>query len=493
MILNLFEESGTSVIPGEQAFRQCIFDAEKKEGRTTRIEKKTVMRLLGELITSGQIKTLHISPSTHPGVLKPETLFFLSTTSEEEVASHVQCFAEYRLKKKLPASCMENLDEKGEEERFDEPEDDVTWEQVCPNGQPEDLFLTQIVNPKFQRLQQMHLYMWCLTFGLHGNTDLNVDSLPVELFPWLQIPPESWPPPTPLGLLLDDIIGNMPLILVSMVIGTIKLKTSSVLPSVYKYINDPANRLVLFKDLPRKVRKDLTKLNKDYNRLSSGVVKCLALLKSMNLVHFDMERGKSFKSLVFVHVLPAGEFLDTSKCTQRKSFFTNEARSMFPVVRVPLNSPMDVAHFWSHLRETCLLTQIMLTARSRTSVSVCEDEHQLVYDGTTRDHNMGSFDLRGFGAGGLAPSMFSHVARNWGTFLPTKHTHLLGREESNGGQIKVVNVPKEMVAMRQGGRGLKRPSRSEPRDDNTPKPKKRAIKQNAKSTKVMDPPARDQM
>jgi hypothetical protein len=228
MILNLFEESGTSVIPGEQAFRQCIFDAEKKEGRTTRIEKKTVMRLLGELITSGQIKTLHISPSTHPGVLKPETLFFLSTTSEEEVASHVQCFAEYRLKKKLPASCMENLDEKGEEERFDEPEDDVTWEQVCPNGQPEDLFLTQIVNPKFQRLQQMHLYMWCLTFGLHGNTDLNVDSLPVELFPWLQIPPESWPPPTPLGLLLDDIIGNMPLILVSMVIGTIKLKTSSV-------------------------------------------------------------------------------------------------------------------------------------------------------------------------------------------------------------------------------------------------------------------------
>ena len=190
-----------------------------------------------------------VHPCSSSFYLQPETLFFLSTTSEEEVASHVQCFAEYRLKKKLPASCMENLDEKGEEERFDEPEDDVTWEQVCPNGQPEDLFLTQIVvsgsialshdnhmmvhpspvqNPKFQRLQQMHLYMWCLTFGLHGNTDLNVDSLPVELFPWLQIPPESWPPPTPLGLLLDDIIGNMPLILVSMVIGTIKLKTSSV-------------------------------------------------------------------------------------------------------------------------------------------------------------------------------------------------------------------------------------------------------------------------
>ena len=98
------------------------------------------------------------------------------------------------------------------------------------------------------------------------------------------------------------------------------------------------------------------------------------------------------------------------------------------------------------------------------------------------------YDRQGFGAGGLPPSLFAHLARNWTTFLKPvggsgggvraslHHSEedvngespsvveesptgtLVGTVVHGGECIKVVEVPKAAISQGKGGRGLKRRS-----------------------------------
>ena len=106
-----------------------------------------------------------------------------------------------------------------------------------------------------------------------------------------------------------------------------------------------------------------------------------------------------------------------------------------------------------------------------------------------KNAKLAEYDSQGFGAGGLPPSFFAHLARNWKAFLkpvtnsgggaraPLQQSgeDANGEEPNVGGDspsgtplgtvlhkgdhIQVVEVPKAAISKGKGGRGLKRPPR----------------------------------
>ena len=64
---------------------------------------------------------------------------------------------------------------------------------------------------------------------------------------------------------------------------------SQVPSSVRKFLGDPENRFVVCRNMPKKVRTRLRKLNKDGDKFGAGVVRLLVQLRSMGLVHFNLD------------------------------------------------------------------------------------------------------------------------------------------------------------------------------------------------------------
>ena len=119
--------------------------------------------------------------------------------------------------------------------------------------------------------------------------------------------------------------------------------------------------------------------------------------------------------------------------------------------------------------DVCSLLGTVTGKRALASTPTVSDEHKLLYDISKRVQNVEYYDTLGFGAGGLPPSSFSHILRNWGNF--TKPEQFVHDNRVLTGQGRVIQVPKETVAVRQGGRGQKRPFRSTD-DENSPKAKR---------------------
>ena len=63
---------------------------------------------------------------------------------------------------------------------------------------------------------------------------------------------------------------------------------------------------------------------------------------------------------VFVQLEETHTILDTTVCVPRRSFFLEEARSLFKSVVCTLSSVGDLEHYWYQLQSVCLRTPIIL-------------------------------------------------------------------------------------------------------------------------------------
>ena len=63
---------------------------------------------------------------------------------------------------------------------------------------------------------------------------------------------------------------------------------------------------------------------------------------------------------VYLRLQHEGTILDTSTADPRRSFFMEEARSLFEVLRFSFTSVADLERFWFELQRVCQYTRIIL-------------------------------------------------------------------------------------------------------------------------------------
>ena len=64
---------------------------------------------------------------------------------------------------------------------------------------------------------------------------------------------------------------------------------------------------------------------------------------------------------VYLRLKHEGTILDTSTADPRRSFFMEEARSLFEVLRFPFTCMADLERFWFKLQRVCQYTRIILS------------------------------------------------------------------------------------------------------------------------------------
>jgi hypothetical protein len=190
--------------------------------------------------------------------------------------------------------------------------------------------------------------------------------------------------------------------------------------------------------LPRRLRGAAQSERRDVslvNQLLERLVE-IGLVRAEGNIQTNKKREQ-----VYVHLERSKTILDTTVCVPRRSFFLEEARSLFKPVICTLTSLTACERFWYQLQTICLRTPIILVERTRPSKkrkkatptpSSTNDLHSLTY--TLRNTRITTkiarkFNEQGFGAGGLPPLTFSHLPRNW---CGSSH-----RDEDDGGGMGI--------------------------------------------------------
>lgn len=443
------------IIEGFYSLQKLLTDEEKKDGVSTKVCKKSVVRLIKTLSREGLLK-LYRTIVIQDGVQKKvEFVVHPSVTPDDPLVKSAIQQIRMRMSSSASTPRVEPQKEKVkpavQEVKQNKPPASSRASQSSIKKVSEKMGVKTLKSfrpvlvpgfgrsmgfqPKMPRLRIVHSFLWYLIYG-HPNRS----SVPTNLLPEPETKEEdtcgdegqfrvyanenTWKryiPPIPLHkdfghgwALISDVLVSLPL---SILLQVVQINYE--VEGLEQYLQDPVKRHYLIRFLPAEVKRQLLHRRKYVFSFHES----LQRLCFMGLLHFGPTEKFMDKDQVFVYLKTKATIADTTVCEPHYHLALEGARP-FERRHYQFSSAQHVENYWFDLLCVCLNSplgvirprsgeggaegqesEVMTMERNPRMQAVLQGSCDVVDDGVTPGD--------GQGAGGLDSSFFGHLKRNW--------------------------------------------------------------------------------
>lgn len=481
---------------------KMIQEEEEKEGMNTKIDKKSLHRLLEKLNKDGHIKTIRVHMK---GASKEKTLNFVCQPNITVDHSIIQsALDQAKMKMFIPSN--DRLQQMMQESRekalrsADDTNAKFNSSSICESvGEMSVLnssYSTKAsldpatfkrsgklgkqygYQPKFVRMKTMHKLLFYVIHDYAGISDLDqqtvketlnditplspeiVQEMPQVFFPavdWrMFIPPLPQHSGWPKGwAIMCDILLRLPL---SIFLHLVNINYE--IAGLEEYLSHPIRKHYLLKHLPPLIRNQLTAARRYIFNCHEVVTR----LCYIGLVQFGPQKLKE-KDQVFFYLNRNTSLLDTTTTT---AGYHQISRDMdYKVLRFNFASFRDVDQYWYQMWNICVNTPLggrMCMVGKEITLEVLENKPAMEASLQPRNPeevvllDIGDVPGDHLGAAGLDSAMFAHLKRNWnwfnhvsdsdidGAHTPVVNDHLPQAKKSKGRVVTLGAKSKKQIA-----------------------------------------------
>ncbi|KAK3919691.1 General transcription factor 3C polypeptide 1 [Frankliniella fusca] len=412
---------------------KLIQEEEEKEGMSTKIDKKSLHRLLEKLNKDGHIKTIRVHMK---GGTKEKTLNFVCQPNITVDHSLIQSALDQAKMKMIIPDAKLNLtsinQSVGEMSALESSVSTKT-PTLKRSGKLGKQYGYQ---PKFVRMKTMHKVLFYVIHDYGGVSDLDQQSVKETLnditplspevekeMPHVFFPAVDWRmfiPPLPQHTgwpkgwaLMCDILLRLPL---SIFLHLVNINYE--VAGLEEYLSHPIRKYYLLKHLPPAICYQLT-AGRRYIFNCHEVVTRLCYI---GLVQFGPQKLKD-KDQVFFYLNKHASLLDTT--TTNAGYHQISGDMNYRVLRFNFASFRDVDQYWYQLWNICVNTPLggrMCMVGKEITLEVLENKPAMEAALQPRSpeeaalHDVGDVPGDHLGAAGLDSAMFAHLKRNWNWF-----------------------------------------------------------------------------
>ncbi|XP_067296540.1 general transcription factor 3C polypeptide 1 isoform X3 [Pseudorasbora parva] len=475
----------SKIIEGFYSLQKLLTEEEKKDGVSTKVCKKSVVRLIRSLSREGLLK-LYRTIVIQDGVQKKvEFVVHPSVTPDDPLVK--SAIEQIRMRMSSSASAA-RVDTQTEKEKAQEKKEKEN--KASSSSRPaqslkkvsEKMGVTALKSfkpvlvpglgrsmgfqPKMPRLRIVHSFLWYLIYGHPIRRAAPADPLP-------DAPPQSDPetpedaqtearfkvyvkennwkryiPPIPLHkdfgygwALISDVLVSLPLSIFMQVV-----QVNYQVDGLEEYLNDPVKKHYLIRFLPADMKRQLLHRRKYIFSFHES----LQRLCFMGLLQFGPTEKFMDKDQVFVFLKTKAKIVDTTVCDPHYNMAIETIRP-FERRHYEFTAAQDVENYWFDLLCVCLNTPlgVIRPRPGEGSAQGGEADVGMTMERNTRlMHTLqGSCDVvddgvtpgDGQGAGGLDSCFYGHLKRNW-----TWTSHLINSNkqsaEDTGGTHHTVRL-----------------------------------------------------
>lgn len=441
---------------------KLIHEEEEKEGLRSKIDRKSLHRLLEKLNKDGHIKTIRVHMK---GALKEKTLNFVcqpgisvdhsliqSALDQAKMKMFIpnqdrlQQMVQETRDKALMKALMEDPNYKFNSSTINKSLSEMVVLESSISSKPVNETSTFKRNsklgkqygyqPKFVRMKTMHKLLFYLIHDYAGVTDIDqptvketlndITPLTVEIereMPQVYFPAVDWRmfiPPLPVHsgwpkgwAIMCDILLRLPL---SIFLHLVNVNYE--VAGLNEYLSHPIRKHYLLKHLPPTIRNQLTAARRYIFNCHEVVTR----LCYIGLVQFGPQKLKE-KDQVFIYLNKNSSLMDT---TTSPAGYHQISRDLdYKVMRFHFGSFQDVDQYWYQMWFICVNTALggrMCVSGKEITVEVLENKPAMEAALQARTPEEAAFldsgDVPGdhSGAAGLDSALFAHLKRNWNWF-----------------------------------------------------------------------------
>ncbi|RZF37615.1 hypothetical protein LSTR_LSTR017113, partial [Laodelphax striatellus] len=422
------------VINSLKDLQAVIDDKETEEGLNSRIDRKSLLRILYRMAVDKLIKVYKVLLISGDNV--QEINFICNSTVGPDDNSIKLTIDLAKLKFSSKVKIRSDTASKQENKTPVQPV--IKEEMVLTNkfDFSED-HKSNLDVPKFMRMRYLHIFMYYLLYGYEGSGDLDqkeaadqirslqcLEADDLESMSFIYVPNICWKmfvPPLPQHreyktgwALLADIILRLPL---SMFLKLVRL--TYVIPNLEVYVDHPIKRHTLVKDLPIPIRNCLTFKRK----YVFSIYEVMSRLAYIGLVQMGPQSHKD-KDHVYVYLNRNALLLDT-KCS-RPGYHKISEDIEYSEVRYRFDTVINVEQYWLDMWKICMHTKlgsrscVVGTELLMEDIKFKPDMIELLKPRTQKEvveKDVGYLPGDKLGAAGFDSALFSHLKRNW-SFKP---------------------------------------------------------------------------
>lgn len=452
-----------TVIEDLTKLQKMIQEEEEREGMSSKIDRKSLHRLLEKLNKDGHIKTVRVHMK---GAMKEKTLNFVCQPHVTVDHSLIQSALEQaKIKMFIPSKdnflqMMNETREKAERQSMILEDPNLKFNTSTIN---ESLNEMNVLNssfsskpnnenvsfkrsgklgkqygyqPKFVRMKTMHKLLFYLIHDYAGVSDLDQqivketlnDITPISLelekeLPQVYFSAIDWRmfiPPLPVHsgwtkgwAIMCDILLRLPL---SIFLHLVNINYE--VPGLDDYLSHPIRKHYLLKHLPPVIRNQLTAARRYIFNCHEVVVR----LCYIGLVQFGPQKLKE-KDQVFIFLNKNTSLMDTT--TSSPGYHQISQEMDYRVMRFHFGSFQDVDQYWYQMWNICVNTPLggrMCVSGKEITLETLENKPAMEAALQPRNSEeaplLDSGDVPGdhCGAAGLDSALFAHLKRNWNWF-----------------------------------------------------------------------------
>ncbi|CAM4460701.1 unnamed protein product [Leuciscus chuanchicus] len=455
----------SKIIEGFYSLQKLLTEEERKDGVSTKVCKKSVVRLIRSLSREGLLK-LYRTIVIQDGVQKKvEFVVHPSVTPDDPLLKSAIEQIRMRMSSSASASRVESQAEKVKSSAQEKKESKASShtrpsQSSAPKKVSEKMGVTTLKSfrpvlvpglgrsmgfqPKMPRLRIVHSFLWFLIYGHPIRRSNPADPLPdPETDPETEgfrvyVKENTWKrfiPPIPLHkdfgfgwALISDVLVSLPLSVFMQVV-----QVNYQVAGLEEYLNDPVKKHYLIRFLPADIKRQLLHKRKYIFSFHES----LQRLCFMGLLQFGPTEKFMDKDQVFVFLKTKAKIVDTTVCDPHYNRAIETIRA-FERRHYVFSSAQDVENYWFDLLCVCLNTPLGVIrprpgdsnaegAESDVTVTM-ENNTRLLYtlQGSCVVVDDGVTPGDGQGAGGLDSCFFSHLKRNW-----TWTSHLINQNRQS--------------------------------------------------------------
>ncbi|XP_077094311.1 general transcription factor 3C polypeptide 1 isoform X3 [Siphateles boraxobius] len=454
----------SKIIEGFYSLQKLLTEEERKDGVSTKVCKKSVVRLIRSLSREGLLK-LYRTIVIQDGVQKKvEFVVHPSVTPDDPLVKSAIEQIRMRMSSSASAARVESQAEKVKSSAQEKKENKASHTRSSHSSGSkkvsEKMGVTTLKSfrpvlvpglgrslgfqPKMPRLRIVHSFLWFLIYGHPIRRSNPADPLPdPETDPETEgfrvfVKENTWKrfiPPIPLHkdfgfgwALISDVLVSLPLSVFMQVV-----QVNYQIAGLEEYLNDPVKKHYLIRFLPADIKRQLLHRRKYIFSFHES----LQRLCFMGLLQFGPTEKFMDKDQVFVFLKTKAKIVDTTVCDPHYNMAIETMRA-FERRHYVFSSAQDVENYWFDLLCVCLNTPLGVI-RPRPGDSNAEGAESDVAMTMERNTRLlctlqGSCDVvddgvtpgDGQGAGGLDSCFFSHLKRNW-----TWTSHLINQNKQS--------------------------------------------------------------
>uniref|UniRef100_A0A3B4EAN5 B-block binding subunit of TFIIIC domain-containing protein n=1 Tax=Pygocentrus nattereri TaxID=42514 RepID=A0A3B4EAN5_PYGNA len=466
------------VIEGLYTLQKKLMDEEKQDGVSTKVCKKSIVRLTRSLSRDGYLKLFRTTVIQDGVSRKVEFVVHPSVTPDDPLVKSAieqvrfKISSSYTEEEKAKAVAQDSKDDlqseskshRGKTERQMDVKELKDFKPTIVPGLSRSLGF----QPKMPRFRMVHSFLFYLMYDHpFRQTTFNDPSLtadPTDEQFKVYVNELSWKrfvPPLPVHrefgygwALTSDVLISLPL---SVYVQVIQINYK--VDGLEEFLNDPVKQHYLIRFLPSNIKTQLLHRRKYFFSFYENLQK----LCYMGLLQFGPMEKFMDKDQGFFYLKKRATIVDTTTCEPHY----NLAIEMRPFDRrhYTFTTAQDVENYWFDMLCVCLNTPLgVVRPRSRLSDGDGdrEGDEPDVAVGAERYERLqytlkGSCDVvddgvtpgDGQGAGGLDSSFFSHLKRNWlwTTHLVSKPKKVTWRQSHCASKEPAVQTPPPQICV----------------------------------------------